>query len=109
MTTSQHDTVDFVAYDPQTNTVILVLVEDRPWGEQGELLPDLQAKFNTYLSYTLDGQLVADYPIADGKQVRFELRSLFPPGQREKEFLDIVNRQHLRPVSIDFERLPIES
>jgi len=102
MTTEQHDTIDFVAHDNAAGAVILVLVEERPWGRRGERLPDLQAKFNTYLDYVVSGRLVADYAEAAGERVRIELRSAYPPGPRELEFIDIVVRNHFEPEGIDF-------
>ena len=94
--------VDFVAHDPKTDTVMLVMVEARDWGDAGALLPDLQAKFSTYLAYALDGQLREDYPAMAGKSIRFELRTEYAPTQREQQFLDIVTRQYLRPEGITF-------
>lgn len=109
MTTQDHATIDLVGFDRRTDTVLLVMVEPRSWGSQGLLLPDIQEKVNTYLVYVMDGQLVADYPIAAGKQVRFELRCSEPPDEREKEFLEIVRRKHLDPLGISFEWKEITS
>ncbi len=81
---------------------MLVMVEARDWGDVGALLPDLQTKFSTYLTYALDGQLREDYPAMAGKPIRFELRTEYPPTQREQQFLDIVTRQHLQPEGITF-------
>jgi len=102
MSVEETGVIDVVAHDPKTDEVTLVLVEQRPWGDRGELLPGLQCKFSTYLTYALDGQLVADYPQFSGKPIRFDLRCCEPPGAREIEFLGIVERQHLRPEGISF-------
>jgi hypothetical protein len=109
MTTADHDTIDHIAYDEPARTVILVIVEDRPWGEHGLLLPDLQWKMNTYFSYVVDGRLIADYPALEGERVRIELRCAYPPGDRETEFIDIVSREHLKPAEIDFRWAPIKA
>jgi len=77
------------------------MIEDRRWGTEGALLPDLEAKMNTYLTYVVDGQLVFDYPAAVGKSVCIELHSIEEPGVREQKFLDIVRRRHLRPAGLD--------
>jgi len=102
MTVEQRDTIDLVAYDNGARLVVLVLVEERPWGECGLLLPDLESKLNGYLNYVTSGQLIADYPKLSGEPVRIELRCANPPGKREVEFLDIVVRNHFRPEKIDF-------
>lgn len=93
----QQDVVDFEVHDPKADEVLLAMVEGRSWGSRGDLLPDLQAKFSAYLAYALDGQLQRDYPQMAGKPIRFELRSVEPPGPRESEFLSILERQHLAP------------
>ena len=99
-----HETsvVDFVTHNPKTDTVMLVMVEARDWGDAGALLPDLQAKFSTYLTYALDGQLKEEHPAMVGKPIRFELRTEYPPTPREQQFFDIVTRQHLLPEGITF-------
>jgi len=51
MTISTPGTIDFVAHDPSRDEALLVMVEDRSWGDAGALLPDLQAKLNLYLDY----------------------------------------------------------
>ena len=102
MTTEDHQTIDFVALDRSDGSVILVLVEDRPWRDVGELLPDLQEKLNVYLNYVTSGQLISAYPETSTASVKIELRSAYPPGEREKKFLDIVVRNHFRPAGIDF-------
>lgn len=102
MTTREHKTIDFVARETEPQTVVLIMVEDRPWGPAGMLLPDLQAKFETYLNYVTSGQLKADYPIVITDPVRIELRCAQEPGQRERELIDIVVRNYLSPEGIAF-------
>ena len=102
MTTQDHTTVDFVSVDEKRQRVTLTIVEERDWGERGLLLPDLQEKFNTYLTYILDGQLASDYPELAGLPVEIELRSVWPPGDREQEFLRIATRNYLQPAHISF-------
>jgi len=94
--------IDIVAHDPKTDTVMLVMVEVRDWGDKGVLLPDLQSKFGSYLTYALDGQLTRDYPAHAGKPIRFELRTQHAPTQLEQQFLDIMIRKHLEPEHITF-------
>jgi len=78
------------------------MVEAREWGDQGRLLPDLQEKFNTYLTYVTERQLASDYPQVAGLPVEIELRCSTPPGEREAEFLRIVAKQYLEPARIGF-------
>jgi len=43
--------IDLVTYDTRTDEVVLVLYEDRDWGQAGERIPDLEAKVETYMKY----------------------------------------------------------
>src|SRR5438093_8622262 len=97
MTISTPGTIDFVAHDPSRDEALLVMVEDRSWGDAGALLPDLQAKLNLYLDYATTSQLTRAYPGLAGKPLHIQLRSTEPPGQRELELLGIVAKQHLGP------------
>jgi len=97
MTISTPGTIDFVAHDPSRDEALLVMVEDRSWGDAGALLPDLQAKLNLYLDYATTAQFTRAHPELAGKRLHIQLRSTEPPGQRELEFLGIVAKQHLGP------------
>ncbi|MGD0484405.1 MAG: DUF6572 domain-containing protein [Gemmatimonadales bacterium] len=100
MTVGNPKVIDFVALDQHNEVVTLVMVEERNWGERGTLLPDLQAKLNTYLAYAVGGQLYLDYPEVRGKAVCFQLSYVHSPGPRERQLIDIVRRQHLEPERI---------
>jgi hypothetical protein len=102
MTVQNPSVIDFVAHDPETDSVLLVMVEAREWGASGALLPDLQAKLNTYLDYAVGGQLATDYPEMAGKPVHIELRASFPLGPREHDFLRVVVSKHLESAGIPF-------
>jgi hypothetical protein len=104
MTIANHRIVDLVSADPLTGMVFLSLVEEREWGGDGELLPDLQAKLNTYLEYVQGGQLVEDYPDLRGHPVTFRLHYFHEPTAREREFIRIVVNQHLHPRNIGWEQ-----
>lgn len=95
--------VDVVAVDPRTDTVVLMMVEVRPGGMEGQLLGALQARFNTYLAYALDGRMLSDDPDFAGKPVRIELMKVHAPGQRELAFLDAVSKRFRQPERIDFQ------
>ncbi|HJZ66603.1 MAG TPA: DUF6572 domain-containing protein [Blastocatellia bacterium] len=100
MTVSVAGTIDFIAHDPAHDEALLVMVEDRGWGDAGTLLPDLEAKLNVYLDYVTSGQLQAAYPDLVDKPIHFQLRSLERPGKRELEYLRVVATQDLSPRGI---------
>jgi uncharacterized protein DUF6572 len=99
MSVSQPDVVDFVVHDPLTDEALLVMVEERAWGNRGQLLPELEAKLNTYLGF-IQHRLSVDYPELAGKPVHVQLRSAFPLEMAELEFLRIAMDQHLAPEGI---------
>ena len=100
MTVAYSDAIDFVVHDPKRDEALLVMVEDRPWSDKGLLLPDLEAKLNTYLAYISKGQMAVDFPDLRGKPVHIQLFTSLPPGPREIEFLRIVSEHHLAPRGI---------
>lgn len=46
--------------------VELVIVQDHPWTGSDAHVESLQQKIQTYVSYALDGQMVADFPQTAG-------------------------------------------
>ena len=81
------DVVDLISPDPETDEVVLTVLEDRPWGSAPDQLRQLQDKLNNYLAYVLDGFLAKEYPQYDGKAIRFELDCVEAPGQGERGFM----------------------
>lgn len=67
--------IDLIKVESESDSVVLVMIEDRPWEHNQERLDELSAKFNSYLDYVVDGWLVKQYPQYEGKQVIFELSS----------------------------------
>ena len=100
MTVAEAGTIDFIAHDQERDEILLVMVEDRAWGESGALLPDLQAKFNFYLDYVMTGQFQQTYSTFGEHRVHIQVRSVDHPGPRELEFLRIMAEQHLAPLGI---------
>jgi hypothetical protein len=90
----QHsDVVDLVAFFPDSNEVVLVIIEERQWDESRERLLELQKKIHNYVGFALDGQLVKEYPDFSNKPVRVELRCAQPPSEKIMQFInDIGNR-----------------
>ena len=43
--------IDFFAHDTQTDVLLLVMVESRPWDDSDGQLFQLQEKFNAYVSF----------------------------------------------------------
>ncbi len=79
--------VDLIRLDPESDEVVLLMLEERAWGTVPDQLRQLEVKFNSYLSYVLDGHMVKQYPQYKSKRVRFQLDCATPPGQREQAML----------------------
>ena len=82
--------IDLVAHDPSSDEVVLGMYEEREWDGSDERLFELQEKFNTYLSFALDGEMAESYPHYLGKRVRLQLNCFFPPDSTAFAFLDQV-------------------
>ena len=87
------DVIDLFAHDPKTDEVVLVMEERRPWDGSDERLHHLQEKFNTYVSFLLDGEMAAAHPDLAGKKARIELRCERMPDARALELLALIHDQ----------------
>jgi Family of unknown function (DUF6572) len=79
--------VDLVTEDAATGEVVLVMLEQRPWGSDPDQLRQLEDKFNSYLGYVLDGHMAAQYPQYAGKSVRFQIDCASNPRPEDRPFL----------------------
>jgi hypothetical protein len=48
MSVEQVDIIDFIAHDPKTNSVRLIMVESRDWGRFQEAVQQLDAKLRPF-------------------------------------------------------------
>lgn len=86
MTVDQPDRLDIVARKPD-GTVILAMVEHRPWdGSEGRLL-ELQTKIKNYVGFARAG-LIEEHPETEGAPVRLSLICLEEPDDVTSRFLD---------------------
>ncbi len=84
--------VDLISHDQDRDEVVLLMLEERPW-ETVEAQPrQLEDKFNSYLSYVLDGHLFEQYPQYAGKDVCFRLDcATSPRGEVERMLVSMQN------------------
>ena len=78
--------IDLITLDEATDEVVLVMLEERPWGSDASQLRQLEAKFNAYLSYVLGGHLVQQYPDYADRGVRFQLDCVENPRAADLAF-----------------------
>jgi hypothetical protein len=85
--------IDLFGVDGKTGEVVLAMQEPRPWDASDERLHQLQEKFNAYVSFFLDGEMLAAHPELAGKPARIELRCDHMPDERALELLSLIHDQ----------------
>src|SRR3984893_12069062 len=85
--------IDLFALDQRTGEILLAMHEPRPWDDSDERLHELQEKFNAYVSFLLDGEMIAAHPELTGKPVRIELRCDHMPDERALGLLNLIHDQ----------------
>jgi hypothetical protein len=85
--------IDLFALDRKTDEILLVMHESRPWDHSDERLHQLQEKFNAYVSFLLDGEMIGAHPEFAGKPARIELRCDHLPDDRALELLNLIHDQ----------------
>ena len=85
--------IDLFGVDKKTGEVLLAMNEPRPWDGSDERLHELQEKFNAYVSFLLDGEMIAAHPELAGKAVRIELRCDQMPDERALGLLNLIHDQ----------------
>jgi hypothetical protein len=85
--------IDLFGVDGKSGDVVLAMNEPRPWDGSDERLHELQEKFNAYVSFLLDGEMVAAHPELAGKQARIELRCDHMPDERALGLLNLIHDQ----------------
>jgi len=79
--------IDLISYDREQNLVTLTMIEHRPWGASEEQLDQLQAKFNNYVDYCLDGWLVKQFPQYEGSRIAIQIEGAsLPTAEQERYF-----------------------
>ena len=85
--------IDLFGLDQKTGEVFLAMNEPRPWDGSDERLHELQEKFNAYVSFLLDGEMIAAHPELAGKPARIELRCDYMPDERALGLLNLIHDQ----------------
>jgi hypothetical protein len=85
--------IDIVAHDAKTDEVVLVMNESNAWTGETAQLFRLQERFNTYVSFLLDGELAETHPELAQKRARIELRCAHMPEARTIDLLGQIRDQ----------------
>jgi hypothetical protein len=65
--------IDLITLDKESDTVVLVMLERRPWGAVAQQFTQIEEKVNRYMGYVLEGFLAEQYPQYQGKSVQIRL------------------------------------
>jgi hypothetical protein len=85
--------IDLFGVDEKNGEIVLEMNEPRPWDGSDERLHELQEKFNAYVSFLLDGEMIAAHPELAGKPARIELRCDQLPDERALGLLSLIHDQ----------------
>ncbi len=85
--------IDMIAQDTKRGEIVLRMDEPDPWDGSDERLLALQERFNTYVSFLLDGEMASEHPELAGKRARIELRCSQMPDTRAHELLGMIHDQ----------------
>jgi hypothetical protein len=85
--------IDVIAHDPKTDEAVLLMNESNEWDGSDDQLLSLQERFNTYVSFLLDGEMAETHPEFAGKPARIELRCAHMPDTRALELLGLIHDQ----------------
>jgi hypothetical protein len=93
--------IDLIATDPASDSVVLVMIERRPWGASSQQFKQIEEKVNRYMGYALDGFLVEHYPQHEGKPVRIRLDCAEEPHGEAKKFVEAMSHA-IQSHNLDF-------
>jgi hypothetical protein len=85
--------LDALAFDPETDRLILAMYETREWTGGDSQLFQLQEKLNAYLSFALDGELKEAFPQFAEKRVQIQLRTIHLPDERGADLMQRMREQ----------------
>jgi hypothetical protein len=85
--------IDLLVHDTKTDRVTITMVEPRPWDGSKRQLFQLQEKFNSYLSFILDGEMAEAYPTLVEKPLLVRLECATPPDATTIRMLEMVREQ----------------
>jgi hypothetical protein len=85
--------IDLFGVDQKSGEVLLAMNEPRAWDGSDDRLHELQEKFNAYVSFLLDGEMIAAHPELAGKPARIELRCEAMPDERALGLLQLIHDQ----------------
>jgi nucleotide-binding universal stress UspA family protein len=87
MSVEQTDVVDIMSVDEKTGEVVLTVTDHLEWKNSVEHQTILQKKFNAYLAFVESGEILRQYPKAEGRPVAFNVVFKYKPDSEGEQFL----------------------
>ena len=78
--------IDSISLDKDRN-VVLTISDHLPWDDKNEHLMILQNKINAYLAFIENGELIENYPDADGKPIVINIITKYLPTETAEIFI----------------------
>lgn len=100
MSLENAEVIDLVTVSADGETVIVYLVATDPWPATGRGALLLQAKLKNYVAFAADGQLIRQFPKAQGKRVVIEIRTDHPLGVTEEKLIAGARQHWCEPEGI---------
>lgn len=88
MTVEQLDVVDITSVDARTGHVVLTISDHLDWTDVVQHQVILQKKLNAYLGFVESGELLKQFPGAEGRPVRLNIVFRYLPNESAIEFLN---------------------
>jgi hypothetical protein len=85
--------IDLIAYDPTRDEAVLVMNQPDRWDGSEAQLHELQERFNTYVSFLLDGEFAECNPELANKRARIEVRCRDVPNGPALDLLGAIHDQ----------------
>ena len=73
--------IDAVVREPDTNEIVLAMLEHREWGKNPAQREELLDKVTAYMKFVKDGQLFEHHPEARDMSIRFDINFAHEPDE----------------------------
>ena len=87
MTVTESKTVDAIGIERSTDEVVLTIADHLDWKRADDHFATLEAKLNCYAVFIESGELIAEYPNAEGRTRRIDVVLQFKPTDAALQFL----------------------
>ena len=80
-------TIDFIGIDENSGDCVLTVSDHLEWDGEEHLIV-LQDKLNSYLAFMESGELEAEYPDSEGRQIRIDVVVRHQPDEKGLKFFE---------------------